>query len=205
MKHNIIMAATITLALASQTVTSGTITDTYTTGDTLTATTLDNIKTAVNDNNTRITTLEAAKTGSVTIAASAFLPESTTLTYNKNVSANYYTEITSGAGFFVYDLPVPAGTTITSLQAHIYDGNATAHITADIRYVVGFSTATILATAETTDAENTCSPCTKTSATISHVVSSTFPNRYLIRVYASAAGGGVLGFYAVQVNYTYTP
>ena len=42
----------------SQLAISGSITDTYNTGDTLTAQTLDNIKTAVNDNDSRVTVLE---------------------------------------------------------------------------------------------------------------------------------------------------
>ena len=50
MKYSIISTTVIALALSSQLVFAGEITDTYTAGDTLTATTLDNIKTAVNDN-----------------------------------------------------------------------------------------------------------------------------------------------------------
>lgn len=48
MKYSIIFTTIITLALSSQLVEASDITDTYTTGDTLTATTLDNIKAAVN-------------------------------------------------------------------------------------------------------------------------------------------------------------
>jgi len=48
------------LVSALQIVSAGSITDTYNTGDTLTTTTLDNIKSAVNDNDARITTLETA-------------------------------------------------------------------------------------------------------------------------------------------------
>jgi len=54
MKQKIIFTFIIALSLSSQLVTAGSITDTYATGDTLTATTLNNIKDAVNDNNTRI-------------------------------------------------------------------------------------------------------------------------------------------------------
>ena len=52
MKLKIIFTSIIALALSSQLVTAGSITDTYATGDTLTATKLDNVKAAVNDNNT---------------------------------------------------------------------------------------------------------------------------------------------------------
>lgn len=56
MKQRIIMVTTVALILTSQLVTAGSITDSYTTGDTLTAATIDNIKTEVNDNDTRIVT-----------------------------------------------------------------------------------------------------------------------------------------------------
>lgn len=54
MKQKIILAAFIALTLTCQLVAAGSITDTYTTGDTLTATKMDNIKAAVNDNDSRI-------------------------------------------------------------------------------------------------------------------------------------------------------
>ena len=50
MKQKIIFTTIIALALYSQLVSAGSIADTYTTGNTLTATMLDNIKTAVNNN-----------------------------------------------------------------------------------------------------------------------------------------------------------
>ena len=52
MKYSVIFTTVIALALSSQLVTAGSITDTYTAGDTLTAAKMDNIKTAVNDNDT---------------------------------------------------------------------------------------------------------------------------------------------------------
>ena len=52
MKKRVIIAASIALALTSQYATAGSIADTYTTGDALTAAKMDNIKTAVNDNDT---------------------------------------------------------------------------------------------------------------------------------------------------------
>ena len=55
MKQKIILATFIALTLTCQLVAAGSITDTYSTGDTLTATKMDNIKAAVNDNDTRIT------------------------------------------------------------------------------------------------------------------------------------------------------
>ena len=56
MKYSIIFTTVITLALTSQVVTAGSIADTYATGDTLTATKMENIKTAVNDNDGNIIT-----------------------------------------------------------------------------------------------------------------------------------------------------
>ena len=54
MKYSIIFTTVITLALTSQLVTAGSIADTYAAGDTLTATKMENIKTAVNDNDNNI-------------------------------------------------------------------------------------------------------------------------------------------------------
>jgi len=58
MKKCLIYSAAITLALFTQQIIAGSIADTYTTGDTLTATMLDNIKNSVNDNDTRTSTNE---------------------------------------------------------------------------------------------------------------------------------------------------
>lgn len=52
MNFKAIITIISTVALHSQIVNAGSITDTYTTGDTLTATKMDNIKAAVNDNDT---------------------------------------------------------------------------------------------------------------------------------------------------------
>jgi len=59
MKHITSLFLTISLIMSAQALNAETITDTYATGDTLTAETLNNIKSAVNDNNTRLTTVEA--------------------------------------------------------------------------------------------------------------------------------------------------
>jgi len=55
MKQIVIIMMAVTLTLTSQLVAAAPITDTYTAGDPLTTTTLDNIKAAVNDNDTNIT------------------------------------------------------------------------------------------------------------------------------------------------------
>lgn len=62
MKNFIRIASLIGLFPLSQLAYSADITDTYATGDTLTATTLNNIKSAVNDNDARATTLENSQT-----------------------------------------------------------------------------------------------------------------------------------------------
>jgi hypothetical protein len=59
MKYFIRIVSIIGLISVSQLAYPDSITDTYNTGDTLTATTLNNIKSAVNDNDSRITALEA--------------------------------------------------------------------------------------------------------------------------------------------------
>jgi parallel beta-helix repeat protein len=70
MKYFIKFVSLIGLFAISQLAYAAPITDTYTTGDTLTAGTLDNIKSAVNDNDTRITAIEGAST-SVAVDCSA--------------------------------------------------------------------------------------------------------------------------------------
>jgi hypothetical protein len=60
MKNFLNMALIITLTTVTQTAYATEIMAIYTTGDVLTAATLDTIKNAVNDNNTRITAIEAA-------------------------------------------------------------------------------------------------------------------------------------------------
>lgn len=62
MKQNIIFISIIALALSSQIVIAESISDTYTSGDTLTAAKMEKIKTAVNDNDTNISTLDARVT-----------------------------------------------------------------------------------------------------------------------------------------------
>lgn len=56
MKQKVIITLIIAITLASQFVTADSITDTYATGDTLTAAKMNNIKTAVNDNDGNIST-----------------------------------------------------------------------------------------------------------------------------------------------------
>ena len=60
MKYSTGILSIVGLLAISQLVHSDAITDTYSTGDTLTATTMNNIKSAVNDNDARITALETA-------------------------------------------------------------------------------------------------------------------------------------------------
>lgn len=62
MKQKVIVATVIVLTLTSQLVSAESITDTYAKGDTLTATKMNNIKTAVNDNDGNINT-NTANTG----------------------------------------------------------------------------------------------------------------------------------------------
>jgi len=52
MNKSYLLAISVRIGLYSQINFAGSITDTYTTGDTLTTATLNNIKTAVNDNDT---------------------------------------------------------------------------------------------------------------------------------------------------------
>ena len=62
MKNVLKVAPIVGLLVASQLAYAAPVTDTYTTGDTLTADKMNNIKSAVNDNNTRLTTNETTIT-----------------------------------------------------------------------------------------------------------------------------------------------
>lgn len=111
MKHKVILTTVIALTINSQFATAGSITDTYTTGDTLTATTLNNIKDAVNDNDTNV----GANTGAI---ASLFggdgsagdLTIIAAVNWSSTPPANpYFANITIEAG---QTLTVQSGTTI---------------------------------------------------------------------------------------------
>lgn len=104
MKSSILIAIGVFLTLSSQLVTAGTIADTYTTGDILTAAKMDNIKTAVNDNDTNINAQFSGdgSAGDLTISAAT--------NWNTTPPTNpYFDNITINAG---QTLTVPAGTTI---------------------------------------------------------------------------------------------
>ena len=64
MKQLIKIASLIGIFAVSQIAYPGSIADTYETGDTLTATTLDNIKSAVNNNDARMSSLESISSAS---------------------------------------------------------------------------------------------------------------------------------------------
>jgi hypothetical protein len=147
MKQIFIMAATITLALVSQIATSGTITDTYATGDTLTATKLNNIKTAVNDNDTtkqdRVTgtcpTNQSIRVinsdGTVvcevisdptatmyhSIPGAAFLPESSSLIWIQ--SSTTYKYLTGGGNSFYAPVELPHGVIMTNFSCRVRDAS----------------------------------------------------------------------------------
>ncbi len=95
------------LVLVSQTTTAGPITDTYTAGDTLTATTMDNIKSAVNGNATDI----GANTGNITTDginigtnSSAITDHDNRITALESLSgATSYLSIPARGGFVAFD------------------------------------------------------------------------------------------------------
>jgi hypothetical protein len=69
MKYSLSILSIIGLLMISQLARSDSITDTYSTGDTLTATKMNNIKSAVNDNDARIAALEAEPKANIAVAA----------------------------------------------------------------------------------------------------------------------------------------
>jgi len=113
MKNKFLLALAISTVAYSQSSFAGSITDTYTTGDTLTADKLNNIKSAVNDNDTRVTANIATfdtvfsgdgSAGNLTLAAGE------SVNWISNPPDNpYFGDILLNTGS---TLIVPAGTTI---------------------------------------------------------------------------------------------
>jgi len=114
MKQITAIAATIALALGSQLVTAGSITDTYTAGDTVSAATFENIKTEVNDNNTRITSLFGGDGSAGDLVINADTDWTTTSPPNL-----FFNNVTIDA---TTTLTVPSGTTIYCTGAFINNG-----------------------------------------------------------------------------------
>ena len=99
MKISYSLAFGVVISLYSQVNFAGSITDTFTTGDTLTATHLNNVKAAVNDNNSRVTTntadidtntsgVSTNKTSIQNNASNIGLNTSGVLTNANNISTN---------------------------------------------------------------------------------------------------------------------
>lgn len=209
----------------------GEITDTYSTGDTLTADALNNIKSAVNDNDARVTTnetniganstsigdnisdivdhesrisvLEAQKTRSVVIPAMAFVPEDSGLSFATNTSNGALVNESPRDARFIHYLPVPEGATITGVEAYVVDDIDTDRISVEILRVSGLSQSTIVSVA-TTDAQVGCNPCTMTSTPVSHEVILSVDNHYSVQIFMSQ-GSPSLGAFSVKVDFTYTP
>ena len=154
MKQKTIFTSIIALALSSQLVSAGSITDTYVSGDTLTATILENIKAAVNDNDA---TKQVRITGTCLIGEliSAVNADGTVscdpvtmpvATYSEYYSGSSFERVTSGstiennirrhsyqafawadvAGtqYLNYSLSLPNNSTVTDLTCYYYDDDA---------------------------------------------------------------------------------
>ncbi len=111
------MATAVVLVFTSQFSTAGSITDTYTAGDTLTTTTLDNIKSAVNDNNAASRFYGDGSAGPLIVSADVDWVSTPPTGDNLN-----FTDFTIGAGS---ELTVPAGTTIRCTGTFTNNGTIT--------------------------------------------------------------------------------
>ncbi|MBT8128340.1 MAG: hypothetical protein KJP10_00005 [Gammaproteobacteria bacterium] len=140
MNQKVIISTVIGLAFTSQFVTAGSITDTYTTGDTLTATTLDNIKTAVNDNDTQISAL---KSGFVSVSAVAGSHNEYNGETNRacgSFGCTRNTSVTPSPILLTTPVQLPHGASITSFTYRVYDDHPTANGTASLsRDIDGFA------------------------------------------------------------------
>ena len=89
MKNVLKVAPIVGLLVASQLAYSAPVTDTYTTGDTLTAAKMNNIKSAVNDNNTRLTTNATAITSNTSAASTNASSITTNATAINGLTSNF--------------------------------------------------------------------------------------------------------------------
>ena len=92
MKYRLITI--IALALTGQLVNAADITDTYTAGDTLTATKMDNIKTAVNDNDSNVST----NTSNITINSNNINDSADRITALEDAGTGGITSVNAGSG-----------------------------------------------------------------------------------------------------------
>lgn len=135
LKFKGILASAIMLALSIPLALAGTITDTYTTGDTLTTTTLDHIKTAVNDNDTAISTLEGLHgiTSYLSIPArSGFQPLNNDASFG-SCFPNTFAWNGTGSSVFVAPVTLPNNATITGFTYYFWrSSSATLETTATL-------------------------------------------------------------------------
>jgi len=147
MKQRKLFALIIMLGLYAQEVNAGSVTDIYPSGDTLTATMMDNIKAAVNDNDSRISALS---TGAVSISYKSFavegqleqqvtavVPDSSTVSHSQAFCI--YDKTNGGVGNYGYfrltsttsndsqscdltaGIQLPHGVTLSALSCSVHD------------------------------------------------------------------------------------
>lgn len=139
MKTSYLLAFGVVIGIYSQINYAGSVTDTFTTGDTLTATTLNNIKSAVNDNDTQIS---AMKTGFVSVSAVAASHNEITDTSAWSCGSMGCLRSTSARTSPIsLTIPVqlPHGASIISFSYTVYDTDPTQNTTAQLfRNIDGF-------------------------------------------------------------------
>lgn len=124
LKRKIELTTIIALALSNQLAFAGPVTDTYATGDTLTAAKMDNIKAAVNDNDSRITNIVTnTDTRFSGDGSDGNLTISSDLDWNATPPTGiYFDNVTIDAA---QNFSVPAGTTIRCSGTFTNNGTIT--------------------------------------------------------------------------------
>ncbi|VAW62866.1 hypothetical protein MNBD_GAMMA09-1471 [hydrothermal vent metagenome] len=123
MKYRSIMI--VVFALSGQVVFAGSITDNYATGDALTVQILNNIKTAVNDNDTQISSF---KSGIYSVSALVGIPRNTACPTNQqSVGGNNVgrsaDDVNCGQDALLAPVSLPDGATITAFRCTVYDAD----------------------------------------------------------------------------------
>ena len=171
MKYSVIFTTVIALALASQLVTAGTIAEDYGTppNKILTVDMMNEIKTAVNDNNDRITNLENVNVLSISavdavsrnlfdceLIRTATMPVSVT---NENTSATLMPKSGTATNCEAYQtVPVPHGVTVTNMECYVLDNHTNGRVTLQFQTVslsTGTKSAPFSVSTDTTAASST--------------------------------------------------
>jgi len=157
------------------------------------------VATAVNDNNTRITALQAVKTGYATAAAVTGVPRYSTTSISQNALLGDVgiMSVAGGNDYVLCPIQIPNGATITQISYKIYDNDVTLNSTAWLYR----SDQAIVSMVSSTGASTTAGWVS--SGALNHIVNNTLGG-YYVYMQVDSASGANLSPIAFRATYTYT-